>query len=59
MATTDKKPERAPSDRSPENDLRKMIAQARSARQKYVGQGNEEKAEKVLALIRDIEGWLK
>jgi len=58
MATTDKKPERSP-DRSPENDLRKMIAQARSARRKYVGQGNEEKAEKVLALIRDIENWLK
>lgn len=50
----DKKPARTP-DRSPENDLRKMLDHGRLARMKFVRVGNEERAQHVLDITSRVE----
>lgn len=57
MATTDKKPERSP-DRSYTANLERMREQARQARSKCILAGDEEKADKVKALIDGIDELL-
>jgi len=57
MATQDKKQERTP-DRSVGANLERMREQGRQARSKYILNGDEDRAEQVLALIRGCDELL-